>query len=72
MTCNRDFDQGELWRRLSWIWARPTAKEVGEEYARIEQAILTGNVAVLQALTGFRRDADMKWNTVQRKAHNNT
>ena len=26
----------------------------------------------LETLTGFRRDADMKWNTVQHKTHTNT
>ena len=26
----------------------------------------------LEALTGFGRDTDMKWNTVQHKTHNNT
>ena len=26
----------------------------------------------LETLTGFGRDADMKWNTVQHKTHNNT
>ena len=26
----------------------------------------------LETLTGFRRDADMKWNTVQTKTHDNT
>ena len=64
MTCNRDFDQGESWRRLSWIGARPTAKEAGGEYARIEQAILTGNDAVLEECGGvqaaLKRSVDLK------------
>ena len=64
MTCNRDFDQGESWRRLSWIWARPTAKEAREEYTRIEQAILTWNVAVLEECGGvqaaLKRSGELK------------
>ena len=58
-----------LWAICGLLFSEGLIDEGGQPGDDVEVPL---GAEELETLTGFRRDADMKWNTVQHKTRHNT